>query len=157
MQPRTCFSVQGPALILASLLACSAPSEQGGLGGQGERALGTWQRAVGVIDNGGIAVDPLIVPDTVHLGVPFTAIVSTFGSTACIRPDRSQVQGTGLQIDITPYDNVWSGSPPCLPGWEGYPRSVNLTFATPGAAVVRLHGRGFTGDLTLEKPLTVRP
>jgi hypothetical protein len=112
---------------------------------------------VGLIDNGGMAVDPLVVPDTVRAGVTFTATVSTFGSTACIRPDRSQVQGTDLRADVTPYDSVWSGSPPCLPGWEGYPRSVDLTFATPGSALVRLHGRGFTGDLAFEKTVTVRP
>jgi hypothetical protein len=156
MQTRTCLPVQARFLIAAGLLACSVPSDPD-KARQGEPARTSWQRAVGLIDNGGIAVDPLVVPDTVRSGVPFTAIVSTFGSSGCIRPDRSQVQGTGLQVDITPYDSVWSGSPPCLPGWEGYPRPVDLSFATPGSAVVRLQGRGFAGPLTLEKAVTVRP
>jgi hypothetical protein len=126
-------------LFLASLLACGSPSDQS------EPIRIAWDRGVGLIDNGGLALEPLIVPGTVRAGVPFTATVSTFGSTNCIRPDRSQVQGTGLQ------------APPCLPGWERYPRSVELTFATPGEALVRLHGRGFTGDHAFEKPVTVRP
>ena len=157
MDSRIWAPVQAPALILISLLACSEPSDQGDPVRPDEPARGGWKRAVGMIDNGGITVDPLVVPDTVKSGVPFTAIVTTFGSTACIRPDRSQVEETGLQIGITPYDSVWSGSPPCLPGWEGYPRSVELTFATPGSAVVRLHGRSFTGNLVMEQPVTVQP
>jgi hypothetical protein len=150
MQVRRGLPVQAPVLMLASFLACSSPSDQG------EPARAAWHRAVGLIDNGGIAFDPLIVPDTVRAGVAFTATVSTFGSTGCIRPDRSEVQATGLEADITPYDSVWAGSPPCLPVWEAYPRSVDLTFATPGAALVRLRGRGLTGDLAFEKPVTVR-
>ena len=147
MQARMCYPVQ--ALVL--ILACSPPSDQG------EPVRIAWNRVVGFIDNGGMAVDPLILPDTIRAGVTFRATVSTFGSTGCIRPDRSQVLATGLRAEITPYDSAWSGSPPCLPGWEGRSRSVDLTFATPGSALVRLHGRGFTGDLTLERAVTVRP
>jgi hypothetical protein len=150
MPTRTRLPLQASVLILAGLLDCSSPSDQN------EPSRTAWERAVGLVDNGGIALDPLIVPDTVRAGIPFTATVSTFGSTNCIRPDRSRVQGSGLQADITPFDSVWSGSPPCLPGWQGYPRSIELTFATPGKALVRLHGRGFTGDLVFDKPVTVR-
>jgi hypothetical protein len=112
---------------------------------------------VGLIDTAGAELDPLIVPDTIRAGVAFIATVTTFGNTGCIRPDRSQVRASGLQADITPYDSARSGLPPCLAGWEAYSRSVDLVFATPGAARVRLHGRGFTGDLTLEKAISVQP
>ena len=151
MHTQTTVRMGAPILVLASLLACSQPSDQG------EPARIAWSQAVGFVDNGGTALDALTVPDSIRAGVTFTATVSTFGSTGCIRPDRSQVLASGPQADITPYDSVWSGSPPCLPGWQGYSRSVELTFAAPGSALVRLHGRGFGGDLTFERTVTVRP
>ncbi len=70
-------------VVLASLLACSQPSDQG------EPARIAWSRAVGFVDEGGTA------------------------ST------------------LSPFPTA--------------------------SALVRLHGRGFTGDLTFERTVTVRP
>ncbi len=138
-----------PVLALGVAVACgqgSAPVE-----------VGSWSRAVGFIDSGGIATTPLAVPDTVQARVPFAVTVSTFGSTGCIRPDLSQVQVAGLVADITPYDSVWSNTPPCPPGWQSYPRAVELRFDSAGVARIQLHGRGFDRDLTLQRTITVRP
>jgi len=139
----------GVVLALGAAAAC----------GQGLAPVngGSWSRAVGFIDSGGIATTPLAVPDTVQARSPFVVTVSTFGSTGCIRPDRSQVQVAGSVADITPYDSVWSNTPPCPPGWQGYPRAVELRFDSAGVARIQLHGRGFDRDLTLQRTITVRP
>ena len=119
--------------------------------------LGTaWHRAVGMIDNGGLPIEALGVPDTVRAGVPFVATVVTFGSS-CIHPDGVELQLGGALATITPYDSVPSQPPPCLADFRAFPRSFGLVFNAPGAGVVRLQGRGFDGDLTLERSVTVRP
>ena len=138
-----------PVVALGVAVGCareSAPVE-----------VGSWSRAVGFIDSGGIPTTPLAVPDTVHARASFAVTVSTFGSTGCIRADLSQVQVAGSVADITPYDSVWSNTPPCPPGWQGYPRAVDLRFDSAGVARIRLHGRGFDRDLTLQRTITVRP
>lgn len=137
-----------PLMLPAAILSCSDP---------GQPRAGTWSRLVGFVDSGGIAIGPLAVPDTVSAGVSFTVTVSTFGSTGCIRPDQSQVQQGTTSADITPYDSVWSGTPPCLPGWQAYARPVELRFDTPGSGLIRAHGRGFDRDLTLERSVTIKP
>jgi hypothetical protein len=137
--------------IVVALVAfgCSQPSDQG--------TGGSWNRAIGFIDSGGIATRPILAPRSVQAGSVFRVTVSTFGSTGCIRPDESQVQLTGSVVDITPYDSVWSNDPPCLPGWQAYPRSLELRFDQVGSALIRLHGRGFDRTLTLERTLAVGP
>ena len=116
----------------------------------------TWHRVVGLIDNGGVAGEALVVPDTVRAGVPFTAAVATFGSS-CIHPDGADLQVGGLLAAITPYDSVPSQPPFCVADIRAFPRSVGLLFTSSGSGVVRLHGRGFDGDLTLERTVIVRP
>jgi len=138
-----------PVVAIGAAVGCaqeSAPVE-----------VGSWSRAVGFIDSGGIATTPLAVPDTVQARASFAVTVSTFGSTGCIRPDLSQVQIAGSVADITPYDSVWSNTPPCPPGWQSYPRAVELRFDSAGVAHIRLHGRGFDRDLTLQRTITVQP
>ena len=131
-------------LLLASAFACRSPFEQGP------------RRLVGFIDNGGLSIDPLILPDTVKAGALFTATVSTFGSS-CFRADGADVRTTAALADITPYD---LGPPPgsvCTADFGAHPRPVTLSFATPGSDLIRLHGRGFTGDVTVQRSVTVRP
>ncbi len=136
-------------LFLALVSACSSISDQ--------RQASVWSRAVGFIDSGGVAVSPITAPDTVQAGSPFAVTVSTFGSSGCIRPDESHVQQAVLSADITPFDSVWVGSGICPADWRAHPRSVELTFDTPGAGLIRLHGRSFDHDLTLQRTVAVRP
>ncbi len=72
-------------------VCCRSPAEQ------------TWQRVVGIIDNGGTRIAPVVASDTVQVGVPFLITVTTFGS-ACDRPDGSAVSTSGLLADVSPYD-----------------------------------------------------
>jgi hypothetical protein len=131
-------------LFLASAFACRSPLEQGP------------RRIVGLIDNGGLPIDPLLLPDTVEARAPFTATVSTFGSS-CFRPDGADVRTTDLLADITPYDLVPPPESFCTADFRALPRPVTLSFATPGSGLIRLHGRGFNGDLTVQRSVTVRP
>ena len=115
------------------------------------------RRVVGIIDNGGTGIDPLVMPDTVYIGAPFVATVTTFGS-ACDTPDGMDVQTTALVADVTPYDLLPPTGTVCIAILRASPRPVQLTFATAGAAVVRLHGRRYSGgDLTLTRSVVVQP
>jgi hypothetical protein len=141
-----------PLVVAIAVLGCSQFVDQGT-----SRSVGYWSRAVGFVDSGGISTSPLVAPDTVQAGVGFTVTVSTFGSSACIRPDQSQVQFEGSVASITPYDSVWSNKPPCPGDWRGHPRPVELRFDAVGSARIELHGRGFDHNLTLERTIIVQP
>ena len=146
---RHSLSCVGGLLFLVVVAGCSSISDQ--------RQASGWSRAIGFIDSGGVAVSPIMVPDTVQAGAPFAVTVSTFGSSGCIRPDQSHEQQTAWSADITPYDSVWVGSEICPADWRAHPRSVELTFDRPGAALILLHGRSFDHDLTLQRTVTIRP
>src|SRR6267143_2675946 len=107
MQPRPAFA---RAYVLALLLAAAA------CGGRSTTEPSS-RRVVGIIDNGGTGIAPLVVPDTAYVGVPFLATVITFGG-ACDHSDGSDVLTSGLLADVTRYDLLSplkrSGSPFCV-------------------------------------------
>ena len=132
-------------LLGLGAVGCRSPAEQGS------------RRVVGIIDNGGTGIAPLVVPDTVHVGVPFLVTVTTFGG-ACDHPDGSDVSTNGLLADVTPYELLPPPETICIALLRASPQSIELTFATPGDGVVRVHGRTFRGgDLTLARTIVVRP
>src|SRR5580765_6745830 len=101
----------GCALI--ALLACTPPSDQGQNRPPDQHAP-DWIRVIGRIDAGQPSSQTaLLAPDTATAGVPFLVIVSTYGSTGCIRPDKPEVQRAQSSADITVYDSLWVGEPPC--------------------------------------------
>jgi len=132
-------------LLASAVFSCRSPAEPGS------------RRVVGIIDNGGTGIAPLVVPDTAYVGVPFLATVITFGG-ACDHSDGSDVLTSGLLADVTPYDLLPPPETICIAVLRASPRSIELTFATPGTGVVRLHGRRFGGgDVTLQREVVVRP
>src|SRR2546428_9375323 len=141
-------STPGHLLLLALALTasgCTSPTQPSS------------QRVVGIIDNGGTGIDPLVMPDTVYVGAPFVATVTTFGS-ACDTLDGTDVQTTALVAGVTPYDLLPPAGTVCIAVLRASPRPVQLTFATAGAAVVRLHGRRYGGrELTLTRSAVVQP
>src|SRR2546428_13163107 len=84
------------AYVLALLLAAAA------CGGRSPTEPSS-RRVVGIIDNGGTGIAPLVVPDIVHVGVPFLATVTTFGG-ACDQPDGSDISTSGLVAHVPPSD-----------------------------------------------------
>ena len=84
------------------------------------------------------------------------ATVTTFGG-ACDHPDGADVATNGLLADVTPYDVLPPPETICIALLRASPRSIQLTFATPGTGVVRVHGRRFGGgDVTLQRVVVVR-
>src|SRR5438105_8715895 len=111
-------------LLASAALTCRSAAEPGS------------RRVVGIIDNGGTGITPLVVPDTVYVQVPFLATVTTFGG-ACDHPDGADVSTRGLLTDVTPYDLLPSPETICIALLRASPRSIALTFAAPGTGVVR--------------------
>ena len=132
-------------LVAAAPLGCRTPA------GVSSR------RVVAVIDNGGTGIPPVVVADTVHVGVPFLATVTTFGG-ACDQPDGADVSTNGLLANVTPYELLPGPGTVCIAVLRASPRSIELTFAAPGTGVVRFHGRRFDGSgVTLQREVVVRP
>src|SRR5437879_9274096 len=129
-QPRPAFA---RAYVLALLLAAAA------CGGRSPTEPSS-RRVVGIIDNGGTGIAPLVVPDIVHVGVPFLATVTTFGG-ACDHPDGSDISTSGLVADVTPYDLLPPPEPVCIALLPTSPRSIELMLAAPGTVTVRLNAR----------------
>jgi hypothetical protein len=146
-QPRRALVCACPLALLLAAAACGgrSPTEPGS------------RRVVVIIDNGGTGIAPLVMPDTVHVGVPFLVTVTTFGG-ACDHADGSDVSTSGLFADVTPYDLLPPPETICIAVLRASPRSIELTFAAPGTGVVRIHGRRFGGgDVTLQRGVVVRP
>src|SRR5437660_12822436 len=138
------------ASVLALLLAPAALSCR-------SSAEPVSRQVVAVLDNGGTGIAPVVMPDTVNVGVPFLATVTTFGG-ACDHPDGSDVSTRGLLADVTPYDLLPPPETICIALLRASPRSIALTFTAPGTGVVRLHGRSFGGgDVTLQRVVVIRP
>jgi len=152
MPLRSILPLGSLGLALLGALDCSQPSDQG------QRLHEAWTRVVGRIDAGPAGSQAALqTPDTVRAGVAFSVTVSTYGGTGCIRPDQSDVGRAPSSASITVYDSLWVGSPPCLPDWHQYPRTLELRFDLAGSAFVRLHGRGADSTLTFQRAITVRP
>ena len=113
--------------------ACLALASCGSITGA-ERGIGTI-----LTDDQAGGLGTLVVPDTVAAGVSFTARVTTFGSSSCTQPDGATVRVAGAVAEITPYDRRATGGV-CTADIHPFPRDVQLRFASPGPAVVRVRG-----------------
>lgn len=103
-------------------------------------------------------------PDTVRAGAPFSVVVTTVGPTVCWMASGAQLEiQPGLAV-ITPYDYTpeddWTS---CGDSLLELSRSVTVTFAQAGDAVLRVHGRRVVGGnfqaeerVVLEKKIHVR-
>jgi hypothetical protein len=104
-----------------------------------------WQRVVGVIEIGGDQPPPLHLPAEVRAGVPFTAMVVTWGSGSCTRADGAEVVWSAAGAQITPYDRE-AVRGVCTDDLRPYPREVTLRFEQPGETEVRVVGRPILTD-----------
>lgn len=125
---------------LALLAGCSGLLDPGG-----------WDRVVGAIS---VTEPPIALPSSVRRGVPFAAIVTTSGSSSCIRPDGASVRIDGLTAEITPYDRRAPRTTACTADLHPFPRPVELRFDQAGVALIRVHGRS---DSLYEMEIMVLP
>src|ERR1043166_2423034 len=143
--PRAFGCAYAVAVLAAVAVGCRSPAEQ------------TSRRVVAAIENGGTGTAPVVLPDTVRVGVPFLVTVTTFGG-ACDHPDGAEISTSGLFADLTPYDLLPPPETICIAILRASPRSMELTLAVPGTGVVRVHGRRLGGgDVTLVGRGVVRP
>lgn len=116
------------------------------------------RRVPGVIDTGGGGDRSLAVPDTVAAGAPFTATVTTFGSSSCTRPAGAELEVRGLVAEVVPYDRDATRAQVCTDDLRPFPRDVAVRFAAPGRATVRVRGRDLQGrPAVVEARVVVRP
>ena len=103
-------------------------------------------------------------PDEVQAGVPFEATITTIGPSMCWRADGAETQVSGSLAVVTPHDfSPESEDFGCGDALINLPRTVKITFAAPGEAVLRVNGRKVVGgntaaasSATVEKQILVR-
>jgi hypothetical protein len=108
-----------------------------------------WERQIGVIDIGGFQSPPIELPQTVEVGVPFTATVMTFGSSSCVREDGAEVFTSGLTAHVRPYDLIAVAvDRVCTDDLGPHPREVTIRFDQAGEATVLVLGKTQQGAST---------
>lgn len=112
------------------------------------------ERVVGFIEGGG-SQQVIVAPSAVAIGQTFDVTVSTFGNTCVKSAAGADVSIDGLTARITPYDIVRDDET-CLDIGLVFPRTVQVRFDHPGAATIRVHGRGFSNrDITVDHTVLV--
>ena len=106
-----------------------------------QNPTGAYQTVIGTIDVG-VATSPGVIqgPATGSVGERLEFTVSTFGNS-CISSLGANVVVDGLLATVTPYDREYRGPIACLDYLKAYPRTVTVSFAQPGNAIVRVQGR----------------
>lgn len=118
-------------------------------------------------DLSGSAEAPVLeAPDTATAGVPFEVIVNTYGADGCWRAAGAEITATGSTAEITPYDiDANPQTAMCIMAVRRLPRSVRISFSTPGEGLIRVTGRRVVDDtgaelrddtVTIEKRVVVR-
>ncbi len=98
----------------------------------------------------------LVLPDTVQVDRAVEAVITTFGSSTCTKPDGAVVTVTGHTTEIVPYDLVPAPDSRvnCTDDLRAFPRTVTLRFRESGVWTVRLIGRG---DVSVTRTVIVQP
>lgn len=131
-------------LLVALLTACSDPTAPGD----------GWVREPGRLMPELSSIQMLQMPTQARAGTAFEITVTTVGSSSCTRPDGMTVSVSGLVADVTPWDRIAPEGTACTDDLHPFPRTATVRFDVPGAARIRLHGKG---DLVYEASLTVMP
>lgn len=80
------------------------------------------------------------VPAAAQRGEPFTVTVITYGG-GCLSQGPTRVRIRGTTAEVRPYD-VHSGGNVCPSDVQLYEHTATVRIDEPGAATVRVHGRG---------------
>ena len=98
----------------------------------------------------------LVLPDTVQVDGAFGAVVTTFGSSTCTRPNGATVTVTGHTAEIVPYDSVPAPDSymVCTDDLRAFPRTVTLRFRASGVWTVQVIGRD---DVSVTRTVIIQP
>lgn len=113
----------------------------------------TTEQVVGSIPNDTPASEVIQAPATAAVNQPITLTINTYGSSSCTTPDGAQVEVDGLTATITPLDRVPrpNSNVACTADLAARPRTVTVTFAEPGEALIRVIGQGFENAQTIKE------
>jgi hypothetical protein len=142
-------------LVLSGSLALGACDLASGPGGRRAGVL-EWDRTsarrslqpeMGPSGTGEPIPSAVSVPDTVMAGKAFTVTVHTQGADYCWESAGTEVTAGASLAVITPYDR-FARKPEhgCLDGNIEIAHPVEVTFAHPGEAVIRVRGRKIVGQ-----------
>ena len=120
-----------------------------------------WDSSSGILIigfvNGGTSIGLVVeAPESVTAGVAFDVTVNTFGSSSCVRAERLDVEVVGSVARLTPYDRVAPPNSECSADVGAHPHTAQVTFPTPGAAMLEVHGRTAAGDTVVRKAVVVK-
>ena len=152
---------------LPLITACEDPT-----GAQGRREIGIveWLSAAqanlspssAALSSGSAAMTfsdtPAVItaPDEVKAGVAFEATITTTGPAICWRADGADTQVSGNVAVVTPYDfSPENEDVACGAAIISLPRTVQITFDSPGEATLRVNGRKVVGGNTSAGSSTV--
>lgn len=90
------------------------------------------------------------MPDGARVGDGIDVSVTTYGN-GCVEHYSTEVDLAGDTVEVAPFDVRDLGSSICTTELAGIQHSVTLRFETPGAKLVRVHGRQVTeaGDVEM--------
>lgn len=142
---RATSSITAAGFLASAAIACSAPTDTGPARAQGIVEMSV--SASSVQAGGDYAA--ITAPDTVQVGVAFTATITTIGPSLCWRAAGMDVgQGPALVV-ARPYDRH-SGSEFCAGALVELPRSISITFTQTGDALIRVRGRRMVDGVVQE-------
>ena len=96
------------------------------------------------------------VSELIRAGIPFTAVINSFGSSSCTIPDGAKVELSSSEATVTPYDLVpVEGETACTADYGARPHPVQLVFHSPGTARITARGRHVGGTVPGSSIVTV--
>lgn len=100
-------------------------------------APGGTVRVIGFLQAPSAGMAVVAAPDTARAGVPFAAIVYSFGSSSCVHADGATIDATAAQVTVTPYDRVPADQGSiCTADFGSHPHPVALLFTSPGVDTI---------------------
>ncbi|HEY0735724.1 MAG TPA: hypothetical protein VGD69_12510 [Herpetosiphonaceae bacterium] len=114
------------------------------------------KQVVGQIPSDRVPDQVIRAPATAPVNQRITLTVNTYGSSTCRTAGGANVEVVGLTAIITPFDRLPVGDVMCTDDLRSHPRTVNVRFAEPGEALIRVIGQSFDGRQTVtEQRITI--
>jgi hypothetical protein len=132
----------------------SSPSAQRALEASTSNANPTLQWAPAPTAGVLLPAAPLVAPDTVRAGVPFTVQIGSIVPSGCWGTGTTAVSQSDRTVLLEPTD-VYRADIGCIEVLLDISRAVTVTIATPGPATLRVRGRRVDQGTSKDSPVTV--